>query len=419
MSALNNERRIVCKIVDEDLIKPVLDRGITPDWFFTPNHRDALAFILKHYATYGSVPDRPTMRAHFGKTYKITPVTESMDYLLDQCAEYNQWMQSKATAIDVSDLLKDGRTADAVRALEEGLTKVRGYEPVRSHLVDSMDNDRIAERWEAYDKRKTSSGLLGYSTGFPTIDDATLGLQDGQLITLLAQPKVGKTSLCLTMANHIYREHEKPILFVTFEMSIRELEMRQESLMAKINFRRLQQGDLTAVEERKYQRWLDKVEDDYHWPFHFMDVSGGATVGAVEAMVDRYDPAVVFVDGVYMMRDELTGTVNTWESLTNITRALKRMATAIGKPVVINTQALENKSKGKKISTGSAGYSSSFGQDSDVILGLERIEPGKGETDDTYAYQRKLKILDSRNSGTAEVDLVFDYDEGNIEEAAL
>jgi len=415
--ALGNEQRIVSKIITEsDSIRSVLDRGVSPDWFFTKDHKDALEFVLKHYDKYGNVPTKATIQSHFGKTYKIIRVSESIEYLLDECATTNQYMQAKATTLDVADLLRDNRTTDAITSIEAGLAKIRRYTAATTHLVNSMDDVRLDERWDEYDMRKTGTGLLGYATGFPTIDAATLGLQDGQLVTILAQQKVGKTSLSLAMANHIYRTYKKPILFVTFEMSVGELELRQESLMAHINFLRLQQGDLTPIEEVTYDRWLDMAKADYTWPFHFMDVGSGATVGSIEAQIDKHDPAVVFVDGVYMMTDEVTGERNSWESLTNITRSLKRMAVRSNKPVVINTQALHSKSKGKKIATESAGYSSSFGQDSDVLFGLERIQPGKGEDDATYAYQRILKVLDSRNTGTAEVELIFDYDEGRIEE---
>jgi replicative DNA helicase len=414
--ALSNEQRIISKIITEKDMRPVLDRGVTPKWFYTKDHKDAFSFILDHYEKYGNVPTKATLHSHFGVGYKIVAVSESMEYLLDEAAKHCQWMNSKAAIQGVGDALKIGDVNEAIKEMEEGLARVRSFSPFATHLVDSMDDDRLLERWDAYEDREAKSGLLGYGTGFPTIDAATMGLQNGQLVTVLAQHKVGKTSLCLTMGNNVYVDHKVPILFVTFEMSIRELEMRQESLMAGINFRRLQQGDLTAIEKKKYSDWVDMAQADYTWPYHFMDVSGGATVSSVESQIEKHDPAVVFVDGIYMMTDEITGERNSWEAITNITRSLKRVAVRTDKPVVINSQALHSKSKGKRISSESAGYSSSFGQDSDVLLGLERIQPKKGEDDSSYAYERILRILDSRNTGTAEVNLVFDYDEGTIEE---
>jgi RecA-family ATPase len=139
-------------------------------------------------------------------------------------------------------------------------------------------------------------------------------------------------------------------------------------------------------------------------------------VSAVKAQVERLDPAVVFLDGIYMMSDEVTGETNTWQALTNVTRSLKRLASNSQKPIVINTQALSSKSRGPKISMDSAGYSSSFSQDSDVILGLEKVKPLNEEDEENAATQRILRVLASRNTGLTSVELMFDYETGSIEE---
>jgi replicative DNA helicase len=218
------------------------------------------------------------------------------------------------------------------------------------------------------------------------------------------------------MANHIYVTYKVPVLFVSFEMGIGEMELRQEATMAGVNFKHLQAGSLSKLERKKYSDHLDLVDDEYNWPFHFMDASSGSTVSAIRSKIESLDPSVVFLDGIYMMTDEVTGESNTPQSLTNITRSLKRLATQSALPIVINTQALAWKSKGTRISMDSAGYSSSFAQDSDVVLGLERIPPEKGDDPSSTAYSRLLKVLASRNSGLASVELMFDYDEGRIEE---
>jgi replicative DNA helicase len=411
-----NEQRIISKVIHEGDMRPLLDRNVTPDWFINKSQRDAFSYILSHLEKYGSVPTKVTFQSHMGNTFKIFPVAESMEYLLDAQADHLRWQTIKASLASIEDALRDNSTADAMAEMERGISRVNLFQPSQSKIVDSMDGDRLGDRWEDYQRRESGGTLLGFSTGFPTIDHTTLGLQAGQLVTVLAQPKVGKTSLCLTMACHIYETFEKPVLFVSFEMGIRELELRQESLMARVNFKDLQAGKLTKIERKKYQKFLDRADTTFTWPFHFMDAASGSTVGAIRAQIERLDPAVVFLDGIYMMTDEATGEKNTAQALTNITRSLKRLATQSERPIVINTQALAWKSKGQRITMDSAGYSSSFAQDSDVILGLERIQAGKEEDADIYANQRMLKVLASRNSGLSQTELVFDYETGQIEE---
>jgi RecA-family ATPase len=122
------------------------------------------------------------------------------------------------------------------------------------------------------------------------------------------------------------------------------------------------------------------------------------------AKAEQLKPDILFVDGVYLMLDQVTGDANTPQALTNITRGLKRVAQSLNIPVIITTQTLLWKMKGGKVSADSIGYSSSFFQDSDVILGLEPIE----EDDEI----RLLKIVQSRNCPPSETAITWKWDTG-------
>jgi hypothetical protein len=65
--------------------------------------------------------------------------------------------------------------------------------------------------------------------------------------------------------------------------------------------------------------------------------------------------------------------------------------------------------KNGQVTADAIGYSSSFHQDADVIFGLQKQDE---EVDDT----RTLKVIASRNSGPAEVDMVWDWDTGQFRE---
>jgi hypothetical protein len=71
---------------------------------------------------------------------------------------------------------------------------------------------------------------------------------------------------------------------------------------------------------------------------------------------------------------------------------------------VISTQTLLWKMKGGKVSADSIGYSSSFFQDSDVILGLDTVEQ-----DDEL---RELRVVASRNCGPETALLTWRWDTG-------
>jgi hypothetical protein len=114
------------------------------------------------------------------------------------------------------------------------------------------------------------------------------------------------------------------------------------------------------------------------------------------------------VDGIYMMQDELGEAQGSSQALTNLTRGFKRMAKNLQIPIVISTQVLEWKMNKKKgITSDSIGYSSSFAQDSDVILGVE-------STDD--ANINKIKVVLARNCPPLETYCQWDWETGKFEE---
>lgn len=413
----HTENRIIAAVIETGTIQPLLDRGVDKTWFFHADHREVLDWLLDFYAKHGSIPKWASLRAEF-PGYSIKKVTESVDYLIERQAEYCRARALSMAVADVADLIEKAQFEDGIADLQAALVRINSYEPRATRIVNSMDG--LDEEWDDYLVRKAGTGMLGFSTGFPTIDKTTMGLQKGHLVTVLAQHKVGKTSLCLSIANHVYVTYEVPILFCSFEMGTYEMRLRQRSLMAKINFAHLQSGSLSPMEEKKYFDHLDEIERRYTWgPFNFMDASSGSTVSAIQAQIQKLAPALVVIDGIYMLQDEVTGEVNTAQALTNVTRSLKRLAGREEIPIVINTQALAWKSRGQKISSDSAGYSSSFGQDSDVVLGMERFDTKDELIASTRQNWRKLKILASRNSGLDEVELIFDYDTGTIQEDSV
>jgi hypothetical protein len=60
--------------------------------------------------------------------------------------------------------------------------------------------------------------------------------------------------------------------------------------------------------------------------------------------------------------------------------------------------------RGGKVSADSIGYSSSFFQDSDVILGLEPVEDSD--------YARNLRVVQSRNSAPEATLITWSWDTG-------
>lgn len=99
------------------------------------------------------------------------------------------------------------------------------------------------------------------------------------------------------------------------------------------------------------------------------------------------------------------------QALTNITRALKRLAQRFDVPLIGTTQVLAWKlgnKKSRQITSDSIGYTSSFAQDSDLILGVE--------SDPDIDNQAIIRVVLARTAPKGEVRIKWDWDNMNFTE---
>jgi replicative DNA helicase len=402
--AADNEVRLLSRAVRTRDISILLEAGVNDDWFFVDENKAVWRFIRQHWTKYQEVPTGVTVLDNF-PTYRLLAVEDNIDYLLDQLIEYRKRQSTITVVQDASEAIASGDHNTAIAVLNQGVAKLLDEGSRESTDIDLTLN--AIQRFDEYLNVKTRpNGLLGIATGFRTIDQATAGLQPGQLITIIAPPKTGKSVLALQVAVNVHNDGFVP-LFQSFEMNNIEQQHRHDAMRSHIAHSRLIRGALTKEEEVRYQKVLEDMEGMHK--FYLTDAVSAMTVTGLAAKIDKLRPDIVFVDGVYLMVDEITGEQNSPQALTNITRGLKQLAMAKKIPIVISTQVLLWKMKKRQVSADAIGYSSSFYQDSDVILGLQKQD----EEDDT---SRELRIVASRNCGPASSDLLWDWEEGKFEE---
>jgi len=395
--AADNEHRLVSKVIRDRDIIPALQRGVNDAWFLDDDNKRVWAFVRKHYADYSEVPTAVTVKDHY-PNFKVLDVEDTVDYLLDTMVDFRRRLLTRQGLETAIEQLQGNNHDAALIAMEATIAKVNEQGILGIHELDLTKNTE--ERYKEY-KALQNQEFLGIPTGFTKIDEATAGLQGGQLITIIAPPKTGKSQIALKMAINVHQQGYVP-MFQSFEMNNHEQQQRHDAMRANISHGRLRRGKLLPAEENRYVDILNAMENERS--FHLIDAVNGITVSALAAKIEQTKPDIVFVDGVYLMLDEISGEMNTPQAITNVTRALKRLAQKINKPVIITTQTLLWKMRAGKVTADSIGYSSSFFQDSDVILGLEPVE----EDEDI----RLLKIVASRNCGPSETALTWRWETG-------
>jgi KaiC/GvpD/RAD55 family RecA-like ATPase len=395
--AADNEYRLVSKVILDRNIIPVIERGVKDDWIVDDDLRRVWKFVREHYATYREVPTAVAVNDNF-PNFKTLMVEDTLDYLIDKMVEFRRRTLTRNGVQDIVEKLNQNDHEAALLEMGKALAVVNEQGIVGTSHLDVTENPN--KFWEEYENVQNSK-LLGLPTGFKKIDEATAGLQGGQLITIIAPPKTGKSQIALRIAANVHAAGKVP-LFQSFEMNNHEQALRFNAMCAHISTANLRQGKLKADEEDRLLAHLDAMQTAQS--FHFVDAVNGLTIDSLVAKADQLVPDILIVDGVYLMLDQVTGEANTPQALTNITRGLKRVAQKFDIPVIITTQTLLWKMKGGKVSADSIGYSSSFFQDSDVILGLDPIE-----TDDEL---RTLRVVQSRNSAPESTTITWKWDKG-------
>lgn len=392
-------------LLDSDLIS-VFEAKITSEFFEDPDNVKVFDWVRDYYSRYSKVPTRRTVRQEF-PSYEIYKPDEPLDYYIDALRKRRKEALLTETIQAAVAHLREGDVDDAQRALAHGQVQI-GTEV--SVLRDTNLIETYEARLENYRMLRENPGMRGIPSGFQTIDLATGGFQAEQLVTIVGPPKAGKSTIMLCCAIAAHNAGYVP-MFIGFEMSNEEQEARHDAIRAHIDYQHLLHGRMTTAEERKLEKSLGDMKSMQ--PFILSaDITSATTMSAIGAKVEQYNPDIVFIDGAYLMDAEIPGVdPGSPQALTNITRTGKRLAQRLRKPIVISTQVLEWKySKRQGITSNSIGYSSSFAQDSDVILGVETVEGLENVA--------KLSIVIARSAPKKSTFISFDWQNGEFTEAS-
>jgi replicative DNA helicase len=405
MRRLNAEQLLISRIlVDADLITPN-DANLHARFFGSPGAADAWIWINQYRTEYGQVPTAEAfLRKHSGYQLDLSP-DEPMGALIDEVfAGYKRRLVSEGLQAAVQGF-SDTSDADAAMAVMQGVMSTVATDLSRSEIQVSTD---IIGKLVVKYVNAEENHMPGIPTGFSMIDEALGGLQDEQLVTIVGLPKRMKSSYLLAMAMSAERNGYRAGV-VSFEMSNTEQQARYLSLGAGVSLTRMQRGELTEAEIARLHEFEAMVTETDGWGslVFIHDVGGADTVEGLVAKQEQHGFDVLFVDGLYLMTDSLGEPKGSSQALTNITRGVKRFAQVAKIPIVCTTQALHSRTtKARGVEMESIGYTSSFAQDSDVLIGIDRP--------DMQLPVAKLKVIAARNAMGMECEVSIDYTKGVI-----
>ena len=402
----STEHLLISKVIQTGDLSEIIDAGIRPE-HLSGEWSDIWLWILNYWREYSTIPTARAFKQEYADLRLLNAENEPFQALIDEI--YIAYKQQHLVQAITSALpaLNNNETEEAFNKLSEGLQKA-SVEVARLRDVD------LTQSWEGrlakYEEmRNTPNGLRGIPTGFLGLDRITAGLRPQQLVTFVGEAKKGKSLMTLIMADAAHNHGITP-MYVSFEMSIEEQAARYDAIISGIPHTRIIRGDLTAQDMEKLSKALSLRKNMQ--PFVMTeDAHSLTTVSALAGKVQQHRPRLLIVDGVYLMDDENGEPKGSPQALTNITRALKRLAQRFDIPIIGTTQVLSWKlgnKKSRQITAEAIGYTSSFAQDSDLVLGVE--------SDPDVDNQAIIRVILSRSSPKGEVRIKWDWDTMNFTE---
>jgi replicative DNA helicase len=203
------------------------------------------------------------------------------------------------------------------------------FSPLSPLLVEVYD------RAEELNELKAS--VSGLSTGFDRLDLLTSGLQKSDLIIIAARPSMGKTSLCLSIAQHVALKVKSTVAIFSLEMSKEQLALRMLCSESQVNAHRVRTGYLNDAE------WGDLarvVQEMYDAPIYIDDYSETTTLSMrakCRRLQAEHGLSLIIVDYLQLMQGDRR-TENRVQEIAEIARGLKSLARELNVPVIALSQ---------------------------------------------------------------------------------
>ncbi|KPJ59412.1 MAG: replicative DNA helicase [Latescibacteria bacterium DG_63] len=297
---------------------------------------------------------------------------------------------------------ESGAVLDRAEQLIFGISDTktrRGFVALRDILGHSFEVIQ-----ELYDKKRHVTGV---ESGFIELDSKTAGFQPSDLIVIAGRPSMGKTSLCMNVAQHLAIRCKTPVAIFSLEMSREQVVLRMLCSEARVDAHRLRTGYLREAE------WplLTTAAGQLSKAPIYVDDTPAISVLEMRSKARRLksdvDIGLIIVDYLQLVRG-FAGSENRQQEISQISRALKALAKELEVPVMALSQlsrAVEARGGDRKPVLSDLRESGAIEQDADVVIFIYR--PEVYERTEENRGKAQLIIGKQRNGPIGTVDLAF------------
>lgn len=379
----------------------------------------AFDFIRGHYVSHGVLPHPDTVL----ETCSVFLPPSHEPFAFERQQLKNRFIEDAMRA--ASDLasaqITEGKPEDALKLLIANLMPITQSQTAHA-LFDFRDTKESA--FAFYKEQLKPFGVSTPRFGYPTLDKQG-GQEDGDMIGIVGRPGSGKTWLMLSFALKFWAEYQEPVLFVTQEMSSKQIEKRLLPMVAGVNPTPLYRGEAMKYELNglTHEGYLKKLEWAAHYvrnkgtvPFLIYDSKMAGTVADIEQIAAMHGIKQIYIDGAYMLRHpdlRLGRYMRVPENLD----LLKYFCQRTGARVTSSWQFKKGTGKGgaeERPDIDDIGYSHAIAEYMGVILGLLENPKSISQMD-----KKTVDVMKGRNGEVATFPINWRFSDSNFDEVAL
>lgn len=260
-------------------------------------------------------------------------------------------------------------------------------------------------------QKSIKSVLPGLKSGFENLDLITQGFQKSDLIIVAGRPAMGKTALCLNIANSISKTYKLPIIFFSLEMSKEQLMYRLLANETEISNTILRTGNINKKDWKKLSLAIKNLSS---LPI-FIDDTPNISIQNIrlkikKVLFEQTKIGLIIIDYLQLMQLSKFKIENRVQELSQITRTLKTLAREFDIPIIALSQLSRNVENrpNKRPMLSDLRESGSIEQDADLVIMLYRDSYYKNTQNNSNELDiTELIIAKHRNGPIGTVNLKF------------
>lgn len=261
-------------------------------------------------------------------------------------------------------------------------------------------------RYSEYFANKQAGYKRGITTGFPTLDMLTDGIQSHEFVVVSGFSGTGKSTLVQHMLMQAALVDGKKCLFISLEMGREALFRKWDTMSSHFQYDHLKKFQLSKEELSKWEQGIQSIQDS-DGNVIVIDQLANCTVDKVYSEIIKHQPDLVAIDHLLLMKPPASLARNPqWEQLTYITQNLKNIAQSRQVPIISISQSNSTFTSGLDSVAGSK----SIIRDSDILINLHKDDELE------LSDRMTLRLLKNRDGRIGDIQLYWDMETMTFEE---